>query len=1559
MRDWWKKLAGTMAVMVVAMLPGCSCGDKVYKVTFDYGTDASDMTIEITDKGTITQPDNPTRDGYVFAGWYKDSEYTIPYDFATAVGEDFTLYAKWLKRLTITLAEVEDSYRMYMPEGQSGDVVEGDSVTIYLALAADYADDSNPTIAIGSKTYTAISNEIIGEEKVYRYDFVVEEGGSVSVSGVVLNSYTITLPTFTGGRLQSVVGYDNSNVAKYSDYKFEIVLDEGYEKSSAVVTIGGQTVTPYNGVYMISNVRSDISDIAVSGIQQIRYDVTYYNNDTQMTSDATDIVRLSNTDSSVAYKGEMSFDIQIVSEAYSQITDIARYVQIYVGEGEVEYSHTYTGDKCSIVIPSGVIVGDVKVVVDTDSMPINTYTLTLPESSVEDDGYDIYFSKYEIGVETTNVPNNTDSIVVPHGARVYLGADIDTVNYDVASVQLAQVYSNVIGKSYNGEGIVSFIIKQDCSFDIYGLKVKYSNVSLPNVDGVEIDSADGYTNRAYYLPYNGQEARTYKFTLDIDEALYEKTAEFVVKYSGDTIPETAITAVDGVYTITNITEDISISVVGVQEREFDITLPSSIAGVDSIAFLGSSDTTISVTNEAKTTIVVTISEGYTQSIEDITLDMTGADVARISAEGNVITYQISNVTSDIAATDIEIGGININTYTLTLPSQRDNYSLIDGSGVSIGDMVVLEHGEDYAIHIVAAAGYDEDKSYVVTINGEPTSVVDDAIIIENISSDMVIAISGIDTLNTYSITYYDYDGSVIADLAETIQYNEELNLAADLQPSLEHYTFSGWFVADMTSGTPTATNERVEERVRVTSDVALIAVQSPTQYAITYIFDEDEDISDTIATGNPNISSYDILDLASGNILLQTDAIMNGIYTVDYFTLVSNGEDTGAVVTEIAVDNIGDMTLLAHWKIVVEDGNELSRAVAGAKEYDVIELTESVYAISSRLNITKSLTIKSSMDARIEYSGIGAVVTDSIGAEYHTMIMIDGGSKTIDVVLQGIKLGYGYTTTSNVANIYATSVNLTLIDCEIIAKASAVVFDGKDNNAFNISDTTIRVTNDTTVVGENVVINRDFAIKLVAAGSNVSANIGGTIYNNADCKDFKGIYVPSTGNLANISLQGLNLRGSGASGRVILISDDHELNITDCTVYSGSWQTFVMRDKAIDISSSSDKASELNDVIEYAESVIAANTLYGTYAVAQRFADNGDIVYYVATDTDGEFASVNMSFSKLAHITEYLTLGYNMYYVGKSDVTYLTDITINQTLNMGGYNLSVNGTLINNGNLENAATLDVTDMTNSGNITASSISIGGEAANSGIISVDTMSIADIATITNDGVVNADNVINNGTMTSVNSLAIADTLTNNGTVSIDQSYADVANIINGGILHISTDMEVNGNITNNAGGVINVAADCTLTISSENLTNGGVINNYGSIVDNSEGKVVTGTINDYGISQSLSVTSSTSGNISYIEGSVELVAEDASVRDLYPTGSGYYMGLTICLGYANYNKDVTITFQRADGYEYTTKTTTDRTDSSGRLEIIIDTNYNNLTSMTITIDDIDYVLSIDV
>lgn len=75
---------------------------KKAKVSFNTNGNGT-IADAITDiKGRIEKPENPTKSGYEFGGWYKDAEFTTEFDFDSVVSEDITLYARFAEIKTLS-----------------------------------------------------------------------------------------------------------------------------------------------------------------------------------------------------------------------------------------------------------------------------------------------------------------------------------------------------------------------------------------------------------------------------------------------------------------------------------------------------------------------------------------------------------------------------------------------------------------------------------------------------------------------------------------------------------------------------------------------------------------------------------------------------------------------------------------------------------------------------------------------------------------------------------------------------------------------------------------------------------------------------------------------------------------------------------------------------------------------------------------------------------------------------------------------------------------------------------------------------------------------------------------------------------------------------------------------------------------------------------------------------------------------------------------------------------------------------------------------------------------
>ena len=90
----WKNFEASLPVSTA---PKC-------KVNFDLdgGTGTTETKCDIG--CPLTPPDNPSKDGYYFAGWYKDRECKTPWNFDTdTCSGNCTIYAKWLPKSTSTV----------------------------------------------------------------------------------------------------------------------------------------------------------------------------------------------------------------------------------------------------------------------------------------------------------------------------------------------------------------------------------------------------------------------------------------------------------------------------------------------------------------------------------------------------------------------------------------------------------------------------------------------------------------------------------------------------------------------------------------------------------------------------------------------------------------------------------------------------------------------------------------------------------------------------------------------------------------------------------------------------------------------------------------------------------------------------------------------------------------------------------------------------------------------------------------------------------------------------------------------------------------------------------------------------------------------------------------------------------------------------------------------------------------------------------------------------------------------------------------------------------------
>ncbi|MCI7473498.1 MAG: discoidin domain-containing protein, partial [Clostridiales bacterium] len=81
---------------IMAAIEGLKLLDLEYKTVVFESTGGSNVPAQtVVANSPVPQPADPTRDGYVFSGWYTNEDCTVQWNFSDPVNEDMTLYAKW------------------------------------------------------------------------------------------------------------------------------------------------------------------------------------------------------------------------------------------------------------------------------------------------------------------------------------------------------------------------------------------------------------------------------------------------------------------------------------------------------------------------------------------------------------------------------------------------------------------------------------------------------------------------------------------------------------------------------------------------------------------------------------------------------------------------------------------------------------------------------------------------------------------------------------------------------------------------------------------------------------------------------------------------------------------------------------------------------------------------------------------------------------------------------------------------------------------------------------------------------------------------------------------------------------------------------------------------------------------------------------------------------------------------------------------------------------------------------------------------------------------------
>ena len=228
-----------------------------YTITFDTAGGSSIDSIVVKENDMITKPDNPTKEGYTFLGWYIDDE---EFNFEDLVKSDLTLVAKW-----------EENKNSSSGSSSSGETTTNNnskinlnnnlSATVYTKSTGSqncffYLFASNLQELYPDASYSAISN---GTTRVSFWPGPAEDATSNEISLDALNNSNLAFNTNKESSLENTLKkYDNTpgftlvsfnNDNHKISFEYEYITFNGLDVADGT-TANKEVVNALKGAYL-------------------------------------------------------------------------------------------------------------------------------------------------------------------------------------------------------------------------------------------------------------------------------------------------------------------------------------------------------------------------------------------------------------------------------------------------------------------------------------------------------------------------------------------------------------------------------------------------------------------------------------------------------------------------------------------------------------------------------------------------------------------------------------------------------------------------------------------------------------------------------------------------------------------------------------------------------------------------------------------------------------------------------------------------------------------------------------------------------------------------------------------------------------------------------------------------------------------------------------------------------------------------------------------------------------------------------------------------------------
>lgn len=746
--------------------------------------------------------------------------------------KDKNIYTYELKDVTadttVTVpALAKNTYTAVLPSGTGyatkteddlGNIVYGNSISFGVELEKQY-DRSNVVVKYNGTVLDPTAG-------VYKIDNITSDitAGMITVEGVELNHYYITLPleTETGFTIVVGEGQNAKSVLSGTDFDFKFFLDPAYSNSNPVIKYsadGGDNysvLTEEDGKYTIENVLSDCI-VVVEGVKKNTYTVNFTQEDGTVIKQYKD----------VEYGAEVVFDGTEPTKASEKLDEYEEDGNNVVVTKEYKFVG-WSADTTKVVSNMTVTpIFEVSEVKTTTPIGGGESTVVVTPKTANilfiSGGVIVHKETIEKGKGFSGwdgTPVKTSSN--PYETYTFTGWDTDRDGVvDVAAGEsnaIADVQNDVTFtavfesnlpsqtvKFYNFDGselLYSASVKrgEKAEYGLSGSPERRDNSNLydfagwaftPDADETEIVEKFivGENDVDFYAAYSRKPiVYSYKF---INDGELLQAGSFYYgdryKYLGSTPARASSVSTDYTFDDWDIAlsgyTSVHTATYAESVREYTSNLPTA-------------DGTYTITDNATIpygdtfSFTVTVAEGYEETAPVVTSNGTAIEPA--SKSGNSYTYEIKldGATAEEVYGDLTVTvGTTINNYDVAISGDAgcevDPLAFNSAHGGEGSFIVTLKDGYTQTAPVVTVG---EGNKVVVTLDKAEGNVY--TYTVSEIKSDATITVTT--KINEYKVVMVNWNGDTVFDDVLTHGATPEYTNPTRKNDKFGGYTFKGW-----------------------------------------------------------------------------------------------------------------------------------------------------------------------------------------------------------------------------------------------------------------------------------------------------------------------------------------------------------------------------------------------------------------------------------------------------------------------------------------------------------------------------------------------------------------------------------------------------------------------------------------------------------------------------------------------------------------------------------------------------------------------------------------------